>query len=222
MPLQTFFNLPETRRQEIIDIAVEEFALHEYAQASLSEIIKKSGVAKGSFYRYFESKKDLYLYLIDYLIQKRLAFAGGITENTEGDFFALLVENFTRKLRFDLDYPVYSGFLYNVMQEKNTEETGLLQLDIKKRITGIVEGFITQRQQSGALRSDIPAGLIAWLVVQTQYGIADYLAMRYGIDFRENIRQKKPVFSIPAEDILHIVQQLADILRRGIQPGARP
>ncbi len=34
--------------------------------ASLSRIVKNLSVAKGSFYRYFENKLDLYKYLIDY------------------------------------------------------------------------------------------------------------------------------------------------------------
>lgn len=221
MPLQTFLNLPEQRRQEIIDVAIEEFALYEYDKASLSAIVKKSGVAKGSFYRYFESKKELYVYLIDYLIQKRLAFGGNLPHNTEGNFFDILVENFTHKLQFDFEHPVYSGFLHNVMQEKNGEELGTIQLDIRAKITRLVENLIKQRQQNGALRNDIPAGLMAYIVVQIQYGISDYLATRYSLNFRDNIRQKKPIFTIPAEEILQIVHQIVETLRCGIQAGAQ-
>ena len=67
MPKKTFFNLSEERQNEILNIAYEEFVKNSYKHASLNIIIKNSGVAKGSFYRYFSDKMDLYKYLIDSL-----------------------------------------------------------------------------------------------------------------------------------------------------------
>ena len=53
-------NLTEERKKEIIDTCLREFALHDYNEVSLSKIIAELGLAKGSFYRYFETKRDLY------------------------------------------------------------------------------------------------------------------------------------------------------------------
>jgi len=64
MPQQTFFNLPDEKRQLILDLAIEEFAQHDYKNASISNLVARAGIAKGSFYQYFEDKRDLYLYLI--------------------------------------------------------------------------------------------------------------------------------------------------------------
>ena len=71
MPKQTFFNLPDEKRQTILDLAIEEFAEHDYKNASISRIVARAGIAKGSFYQYFEDKKDLYLYLIDLSSQEK-------------------------------------------------------------------------------------------------------------------------------------------------------
>jgi AcrR family transcriptional regulator len=65
MPLITFINLEPSRQKEILDVAFEEFALYPYETASLSRIVKNLSVAKGSFYRYFENKLDLYKYLVE-------------------------------------------------------------------------------------------------------------------------------------------------------------
>ena len=67
--LRTFINLSPERQKEIIENSLKEFALNEYQTASISNIVTDLGIAKGSFYRYFESKKDLYFYLIDYCIK---------------------------------------------------------------------------------------------------------------------------------------------------------
>ena len=44
--------------------AVDEFAQHDYETASISKIVAEVGIAKGSFYQYFEDKLDLYQYLL--------------------------------------------------------------------------------------------------------------------------------------------------------------
>ncbi len=62
MPSQTFFNLPKEKRDTLIKIALNEFSANEYNSASVSRIVKETGIAKGSFYQYFQDKKDLYLF----------------------------------------------------------------------------------------------------------------------------------------------------------------
>ena len=64
MPKQTFFNLPEQKRERIVLCAVEEFAQRGYKQASISRMVDAAGIAKGSFYQYFEDKDDLFVYIV--------------------------------------------------------------------------------------------------------------------------------------------------------------
>ena len=71
MPKQTFFNLPVDKRERIIGCAISEFAGHGYKQASISRMVEAAGIAKGSFYQYFEDKDDLYTYIIQTQIVQR-------------------------------------------------------------------------------------------------------------------------------------------------------
>lgn len=72
MPKQTFFNLPEPKRQIIEQAALDEFSTHGFGQSNMNRIVKHSGIAKGSFYQYFEDKKDLYFLLVDMLFRKKM------------------------------------------------------------------------------------------------------------------------------------------------------
>ena len=74
MPTATFWNLPAHKRQQLIDIAVEEFANHDYPSASISRIVARAGIAKGSLYQYFADKRELFAFLLDLSNQRRLAF----------------------------------------------------------------------------------------------------------------------------------------------------
>lgn len=64
MPTQTFFNLSEEKQKRLITGAMKEFSAKSLNDASISNIVKNSKISRGSFYQYFEDKKDLYFYLI--------------------------------------------------------------------------------------------------------------------------------------------------------------
>ncbi len=55
----------EVRREELLDTALELFSSVGYERASVEQITEKVGVAKGTFYHYFESKQDLLGQLVD-------------------------------------------------------------------------------------------------------------------------------------------------------------
>ncbi len=62
MPKQTFFDLPEEKRERIMTAARQVFQGVPYEKASIQAIIEAAGIPRGSFYQYFEDKDDLYLY----------------------------------------------------------------------------------------------------------------------------------------------------------------
>ena len=74
MPKQTFINLPKEKRETIIEAAVDEFAASGFEGASINRIVANSGIAKGSFYQYFEDKMDVFRHLIDLLAQEKTEF----------------------------------------------------------------------------------------------------------------------------------------------------
>ena len=74
MPKQTFFNLPDEKREVIINAAIDEFAEYGLENASTNRIVANSGISKGSFYQYFEDKQDVFMYLISLLEQEKIAF----------------------------------------------------------------------------------------------------------------------------------------------------
>lgn len=53
------------REQLILDAAIRVFARHGYSKTSVSEIIHEADVARGTFYLYFKSKKDIFDGLLD-------------------------------------------------------------------------------------------------------------------------------------------------------------
>ncbi len=91
MPKETFLNLPQEKRELIENVAVHEFAEYGYDLASVNRIVAAAEIAKGSFYQYFEDKKDLFMFLMDQIVQKKIAYLSPIAfEPQAHDFFTLL------------------------------------------------------------------------------------------------------------------------------------
>jgi AcrR family transcriptional regulator len=72
MPKQTFLNLPEEKRRTIMNAAIEEFAEYGLENASTNRIVKNSGIAKGSFYQYFEDKQDVFMHMLELIEQQEM------------------------------------------------------------------------------------------------------------------------------------------------------
>ena len=59
-------HLQERRRAEILDAATKVFSSRGFAAADVQEIADKTGVGKGTIYRYFSSKEELFLAAVDH------------------------------------------------------------------------------------------------------------------------------------------------------------
>lgn len=216
MALKTFLNLKEERQQEILNVAFAEFALKGYDNASLSNIVKNCSLAKGSFYRYFSNKKELYTYLIEVATTKRLSNLEQIIEDTSIDFYQLLKLNFLEKIQFDMDNPVIGGFLYKILQEKDNHE-------IAEVIANLKEGIVEQTQMILKLPQyklnihEEDYHLVAYHIFQMQLWLYEYMALKFNINTHENIQEAKPVLNIPVNELEKLVDKSIALIKNGIE-----
>lgn len=60
--------MPEDRRAQLIVAARKVFTQHGYHAAGISDIIKSAGVARGTFYNYFESKRAIFQAILEEMV----------------------------------------------------------------------------------------------------------------------------------------------------------
>lgn len=72
MPKKLFFDLHEEKRTRITQAALSEFAEKTYRESSTNCIVKKAGISKGSLFKYFDTKEDLYFYILDHVLENFL------------------------------------------------------------------------------------------------------------------------------------------------------
>lgn len=92
MPKPTFFNLGDDKRARVFDAALREFSTLPFNEASINRIVKNAGIPKGSFYQYFEDKKDVYLYMIEVITEQKMAVFNQVRErDPDADVFDVIV-----------------------------------------------------------------------------------------------------------------------------------
>lgn len=55
----------EEREKQLIDEAIKVFSAKGYVATSVTDIVESAGVARGTFYHYFDSKEEIFLRIID-------------------------------------------------------------------------------------------------------------------------------------------------------------
>ena len=60
----------ERRRGELVEAAYAVFSRKGYADTGIADIVAELGVGRGTFYRYFENKRDILVSVLDYGIRR--------------------------------------------------------------------------------------------------------------------------------------------------------
>lgn len=105
MPTTTYYNLNSTKKDKIEKAVKKEFARVSLMDISVKNIVNDSGIARGSFYQYFETREDLILYML----QKEF-------EHEERRFLEILDK--TNKDIFEASYKYLERIIEK--QEKNS------------------------------------------------------------------------------------------------------
>lgn len=90
MPKETFYRLPDEKRERIMAAAEREFLENSFEAASINRIIKEAAIPMGSFYQYFEDKKDIFLYIVSTHKNEAFGFVESFIKDSDGDVFSFM------------------------------------------------------------------------------------------------------------------------------------
>lgn len=151
MPKQTFFNLPEEKRNLLCVCALNEFEVHSFDQASINRIVEAAGIAKGSFYQYFDDKKDLFLYLIQEGLQGKKRTMAMALKNAKGKgLFVTLMALFRAGLEYAKGHPqlvaIGDRFLADSTHEVYREFMASQGAETENALLGLLEEAVTTKE----------------------------------------------------------------------------
>lgn len=218
MPTDTFFNLPEDKRQLILDLAMEEFADNDYHNASISRVVARAGIAKGSFYQYFADKQDLYLYLLKLATDEKTAFLRNASPpDATASFFDTLRWLFHVGFDFEFSNPRLAQIGYRAVygDAPLPEETAAL-------LRGSNTGFFRPLVERGMARGEIDPQLDPELVAMMVYGLmsqlGDFLLKRF--ELKPETLLAGGARQLDQPGYWDVINGMITILENGLRPPA--
>lgn len=116
---EKFFELPEEKKQKIINAGFEIFSKNTYKKASTEDIAARAGISKGLLFYYFHNKKALYMFLLDYAKQLMTDVVIDAGFGEIKDVFEMLEYASVRKYQLLQKNPHIMDYLMRVMSLQN-------------------------------------------------------------------------------------------------------
>lgn len=102
----------------------------------MNDIITEIGIAKGSFYRYFNNKQELYDYLIEYGLEKKSNYVNQIKEPAD-DLFAFILNVASSYIKFNMENIELTAFMRKAAFSDKRVRDNFLFLKMENRSSWI-------------------------------------------------------------------------------------
>ena len=178
------------KRKEIIKQAISVFSRKGYHQTKIVDITKSLQISTGTFYLYFNNKRDLFMEVIDDVFRNIVGEAAIAIKN-ETDF---LERCKIRGRVFYENYSRYSEILNQLRAEMASEEQWPVK-KIKKIYLGLTKPVI--REFEMAVKNGTIRNIDSDLLVYGLTGMLEIMTLRSSLDKKYN-----------AEDIIDFITEL--------------
>lgn len=158
-----FAKLPQAQQQAILSAALDEFSTHGFHDASLNRVIEAAGISKGSLYYYFDGKDDLYAYVARVELERLLAHVEPFDlthAGTPDAFWAELERFYLRSMAALEATPELAALIRGWMAASSTPALQEVQQELLQAVLPWMERLLTEGRRIGAVRSDLPSGLL--------------------------------------------------------------
>ena len=200
--------LPDDKRLKILQASLAEFAEHGYLGASTNRIVQAAGISKGLLFHYFDSKKKLFLYVLDHTISHLMQKITQYSFSLSGDFFETVGQYAQIKLRIGIEEPQMYHILYDVYVN--------LPAEIKNELMERYEHILSDQRKSfvrtldvSRLRDGVSAEAAANLITDFLDGYYQRSTERY-----KTMTPEELLSSI--DDMKDDIMRYLNIIKRGI------
>lgn len=159
----TFDNISSDKKQKILDVSLKEFSSKGFENANINTIAKEAGVSVGSMYKYFGSKKNLFLTTVNLGIETLEGVLESVTSLDCG-----VMQKLEKLVRTAVDYSRRQAELvrlyYEIASESNAELTKELAFRMEAVSAKVYTEAIREGQLKNEIRSDISPEIAAFLL----------------------------------------------------------
>ncbi len=154
---QTWSRRKDARPAEIMQAAMAEFAEKGFAETKLSDVAKRAGVVKGTIYRYFENKEDLFKEVVRQSVSTNLEVIHKVSSTFDGDtaeFIPFILSGIASQFS-DSTLP---SLIRMVLAEsrKFPDLANIWHDEVIVHVMGVLVGLIENAQARGIIKEGDP------------------------------------------------------------------
>ena len=189
LALSHFLKLKVEKQDSILQAALDEFSEYGYELASTNRIVERAGIAKGTLFKYFSSKEELFLYVCNKfakLVQTEIYFNGEDAPDELFDYLKYItVRKMTLKYRFPKEFALITKILRDSTHPINQKFLGFVT-----KVGMQTYEQIVQRVKTSNFRPGVSAEEAFKLVGWTLRGFEEYILQSLaGKEYTEEIEK---------------------------------
>jgi len=210
MPKQTFLNLPEKKRNTIINAAIDEFAQYGLENGSTNRIVANSGISKGSFYQYFEDKQDVFMYLLTVLENEKMEyFKGKVPPSMNMDTFQYFRWMIKEGMEFNTSNPRLTQAISHVLFGEGLYYGNTFADNRKMTIAGL-KAMIEQAIERGEVDPSVDVELAVMVMETWSNTISTYV-------MNEGMKQKDIMKWMRSAKTQEMIDKLLYVMEYGLR-----
>ena len=185
-----FFNIPELKREIIINACIDEFASHGYEKSSTDRIIKAAGISKGGLYEYIASKEELFIFITEHTYRELYGFIRNRLKLKGEELPEDILERFRLVSSIAIDFYIKNPEYVRFINTTNRINDRALEDKIKKIFMKqflIVFGSI--RGDTLRYNRERLIDLLIWLLAKTR---DDFL---HALKKNKNVKKLKTIYN---------------------------
>ncbi len=167
---KTFNHLPAEKKNQIINACIIEFGEHGFERTTTDALVKRMGISKGGLYEYISSKRELFLFIVEYTYDKLYGYIrekiSGSSESFPSDILERVYIVSKYAIDFYIDHPEFVSLIVRTYQLSDDELSKNVE-DIFSRqyldIFGDTESDKLRFEKSRII------DMLMWLLLKTRY-----------------------------------------------------
>jgi len=177
------------RELEILRAATRVFARSNYRLAGIADIALEAGISEAAIYKYFPSKKDLFIRILKRIGEHTLEIWQQVVTSEEGDSLSTLrrmVRIFVEGLRAWADEVKIQ---FQALAESDDPDIARQLRENNKAYVRFLAQLIDRGKSEGIVRADVDPYAAGWLI----NGIGFTLSLVRLLDFDQDVGERRVV-----------------------------
>lgn len=121
MTTNLFLELHSEKKRKIVDACISEFAKYGYYNSSTNRIVKNCGISKGSLFKYFPSKEELYFYILDNITTELMTSLEKKIDTLPKELFKIAIKYSELEFAWYMEHPKKYKMILNAFTKSDTE-----------------------------------------------------------------------------------------------------